>query len=338
MEKKDLRGAWIDLKSADHLLSQYSEKKHQTLESLTQDPLVRLKESNQRSRKDLESTYHLLSKYADQKHQLLARVPLVRLKESIQRTLWSLESDDPESRIVAVLLLKDFWAVDVETEKICTKLAFSDPTAKVRGVSLYTLRRISSVLDDDLQEFLDTLFSNARWSSGDQRTEGEKGSIAAMDMIMAVHDEQIKDWRLTAGEEGQRILRERRFAIEYLRSGSARLRKAAIEAFGWYWGPDSELLEICRRITQKDDNEGVRRSGLRALGQWYRGSRDIWVARLMAEVVRNPGMSNDTRIAAYFGLREVTGKPCPRTLFKKIAERGFFKLETDIDWRFVDQW
>jgi len=127
----------------------------------------------------------------------------------------------------------------------------------------------------------------------------------------------------------------RQAAQQFLTDPDPRLRRAGIQLLRGKFGATSEFLDHFERLALSDFDEGVRIASLGALIDYYSGTQNQRIGKLLAEMVRNESLSLLFRDIAYQGLFRVHRLPIDDWPEVKRAT-GRFNFPEDVNWNLVD--
>lgn len=117
--------------------------------------------------------------------------------------------------------------------------------------------------------------------------------------------------------------------LGYLRRREPNLRLAALYAVGLLSKPTAEFARECETMTMEDPDSRVRAAAVQSLAGCYAATRDLRIAKLLAEIVTDEDLATEIRRAAYHGLFLVHGL----TSIEDLAPD--FRFPEDIDSKLV---
>jgi hypothetical protein len=135
-----------------------------------------------------------------------------------------------------------------------------------------------------------------------------------------------------AGEHITGMLHSAEEAEQYLESGEASLRLAALYLLYHHWRQTDSYAHRYERFAMCDSNEDVRIVALAHLGSYFSYTNDGRVSRMLASVVLDANEANAIRLAAYRNLVRVHGN--------LTGVRGMCAVSFPdaVNWGFVDRW
>ncbi len=155
--------------------------------------------------------------------------------------------------------------------------------------------------------------------------------------------EQWRKWGRLFGPLFGEMLTDPEVAIRLMEHPNAEIRAAAIAVSGYILDPKagSRLASLYAKMAVGDPAEEVRCAAIFELAKCYRGTDDVEVGRLLAEVVLNDREAKECRKLAYRGLRKVRGRIFPSNLnvMEKLSKcPGLLLLEPLLEEQEIDDY
>jgi HEAT repeat protein len=288
----------------------------------------------EQARRDVTVSGDLLGRYQTRRMdelRLLAGSGFDTMLRSYQDTESNLSAADPNVRISALLLVRDYWHPPVGFWQKCLEVAFQDPSPLVRGIAFFTLLRCHAELPRNVIELLIRITTGSRTVDilGTQKTEADECRDS---LLHSQRSRRTQIWKKTVGNMYDEIRATPYAVASYLSSPDPNARLAALSLLEETAA--SDFAEVCEKLAFEDPIDNVREIAVVLLGTVLAGGNDRKVGRRLAQSVQNESEPARFRRLAYGVLFQLRGLPVQT--WPSWNRRAGFTFPTDVDWDFVE--
>lgn len=287
-----------------------------------------------------ESVLDSFQKAPENTLEHLAGASLVAMRLCRDTAEKYLLDDDANLRVAALLLIDNYWFQSENSLRLLEKIAIESDDPRMRGLALNSLRRQDArIQSKNLKEVVKSIFprdprlGEVAASIRQLCQEESEGWIAESNRQFALASQRRLE--VLAGGELNAMLVSREMTQSYLSHPDSKLRCAAIILMSMHWKGGEELVANWEFVVANDSSDDVKQEMICALADYYGGSNDCRVGKLLATLVRNTLQSLIVREAAYQALFQLRGIPAGNWPVVKKLECGFH-FPDQVIWEFVD--
>lgn len=155
-------------------------------------------------------------------------------------------------------------------------------------------------------------------------------------ILLSMEEDKRRLLEKLAGGHLKEMLEDQTMAEAQLESPNPSLRSAALIIFADHWRNTAKMPQLCERIALGDHDPEVSILALSILCEYFEGSKDFRIGRLLAGVVCDESRPADYRAAAYNGLFQISGVAISSWPNMK-RFLGSWRFPNDVDWDFVQR-
>jgi hypothetical protein len=249
------------------------------------------------------------------------------LQDSLQALVKALDDWDSQTRILALLLAKHHWPPLEQLTPICLRLACDDSVSRVRGVALDTLTNYYGWIDDPDGTLWKMIYADRR--------AGDAESLKSSSLVLSrAISERRERWRSMIGGLADQILFDRAIAESHLSNPNPEVRYVALCVMALEWKPTEHAAITAEGLLSQNIDEKMQVIALTVLGNYYEGTDDRRIGRLVAGIVADARRPLELRGTGYLALYKIKGIR-PKTLPNAKAMLDETRFQDQVDWAFV---